>query len=142
MKNDYEVRGEYTAIIINHSGKRIETLIDTDDLPNLLKYQYTWCISNQSGRLYVYSNPNNKPICLHRFLMNPSSSDEYVDHINGNQLDNRKCNLRICTNSQNQQNRKGPQSNSKSGVRGVYWHKGKRKWRAQLQLNKKKRLFG
>ncbi|GAH20073.1 unnamed protein product, partial [marine sediment metagenome] len=43
-----------------------------------------------------------------------------IDHINRDGLDNRKCNLRPCTNSQNQKNSKLRKDN-KSGLRGVRW---------------------
>ena len=52
-----------------------------------------------------------------------------VDHINGNGLDNRRENLRVCTNAQNNAN-KPPQKNSKSGLKGVY--KNGNRWRARI----------
>lgn len=42
-------------------------------------------------------------LLMHRYVMN-AASGVFVDHINGNGLDNRKCNLRFCTNAQNQWN--------------------------------------
>lgn len=41
------------------------------------------------------------------------------------------------THKQNLENRKGAQSNSASGVRGVYWHKGQRKWCAKVKHNQR-----
>lgn len=59
-----------------------------------------------------------KHISLHRTLMNPPD-DMVVDHINGNGLDNRRVNLRICTRAQNNHNKKKMGSNT-SGFVGVY----------------------
>lgn len=57
-----------------------------------------------------------------------------IDHINGNRKDNRWCNLRQVTRSQNLQNSKRRLDNS-SGVKGVNWHKKCQKWNARLCLN-------
>jgi HNH endonuclease len=56
---------------------------------------------------------------------------EVVDHINGDTLDNRRSNLRICTNRQNLLNRKKP-SNNTSGFVGVHWNKQKNKWHTRI----------
>lgn len=56
-----------------------------------------------------------------------------VDHENHDTIDCQKSNLRICDNSQNMMNRKGAASHSKSGVRGVHWHKRARKWTSQIR---------
>lgn len=54
-----------------------------------------------------------------------------VDHKNGNGLDNRKCNLRIATSSQNKANTKIRRDNT-SGFKGVIWHKASNKWMARV----------
>jgi hypothetical protein len=59
-----------------------------------------------------------------------------VDHINGNKLDNRRSNLRICTQAENQRNR-GKQRNNVSGHKGVTWYARTSKWRVSIVLNKK-----
>ena len=53
----------------------------------------------------------------------------HIDHINHNGLDNRKENLRICTNRQNSRNRKASKRNT-SGIKGVSRHKLSNKWQA------------
>jgi len=72
---------------------------------------------------------------LHREIMNAEKS-VVVDHINGDKLDNRKQNLRICTQQQNTFNSKLPVTNN-SGIKGVYWCNKRLKWVAQISHNGK-----
>jgi len=55
-----------------------------------------------------------------------------VDHKNRNGFDNRVCNLRKATATQQLYNT-GPRSDNISGYRGVFWHKGAKKWMVQLK---------
>src|SRR4030095_8449683 len=69
-------------------------------------------------------------ILMHREILNPPSGYE-TDHVNGDGLDNRRANLRIATHRQNQAN-SGMSANNTSGVKGCYWDKPTKKWRAQI----------
>jgi len=64
-----------------------------------------------------------------------------IDHINGDPLDNRICNLRQATRAQNESN-KGIQRNNTSGVKGVCWNKSRSKWVAQITVNGKHKRLG
>ncbi|WP_446027824.1 HNH endonuclease [Lelliottia amnigena] len=62
-----------------------------------------------------------------------------IDHINGDKGDNRISNLRLCTPTQNRQN-KSKYKNNKSGFKGVYYESAqrvKKPWRARIVVNKK-----
>jgi hypothetical protein len=63
------------------------------------------------------------------------SEDMVVDHINGNSLDCRKVNMRICTQAENNQNKTRLSINNTSGIRGVSWAKDKQKWRSKVVVN-------
>jgi hypothetical protein len=65
----------------------------------------------------------------------------YLDHVNGNPADNRLCNLRLATNSQNQANRGAPKNNT-SGFKGVSWHAQAKKWRASIEVRGEKIELG
>ena len=67
---------------------------------------------------------------------------DLIDHINGNGLDNRICNLREATNKQNSHNVKGPQINGTSGYLGVWFDKDSNKWAARIQVDGKKKRLG
>ncbi len=147
MKNEYEIRGETTAIFIKmQDGAVMETIIDTSDLELVNAFPNTWFVNKKT--LYVHGNlPKDTSgkrghASLHRWLFgNPK--DKHVDHINHDKLDNRRSvNLRLATNAENCQNKKGAQKNSKSGVRGVHWNKRDKLWYAKVMLNKKDTLIG
>lgn len=70
---------------------------------------------------------NNKRQKLHRIILN-CPKDKIIDHINHNTLDNRRCNLRICTRAENNQNKKGANKNSSTGLRNVYYKKQNNKY--------------
>lgn len=80
---------------------------------------------------------DGKKYLSHRiaFLITYGFLPRYIDHINGQKLDNRLCNLRECTHSQNLHNQ-GIQSNNSSGYKGVSWHKNTLKWCAKIEVNK------
>lgn len=73
--------------------------------------------------------------------MNPPK-EKLVDHINHKTLDNRRCNLRLATKSENGQNRKGADYDCKSGFRGVYWYSADHKWTAAIVVNGKRIHLG
>lgn len=137
MKNEYEVRGEVTAIFLKSiDGYTSETLIDTDDLPKVNSFNTSWVIHTnehkyQHVRTMVVKGGKKEIIRLHRLITN-APKGKVVDHINHNTFDNRKSNLRVVTQGENAQNKNGSHRNSRSGVRGVY-PDGNR-WMAQYKL--------
>lgn len=132
--NTYYFLKDYIIGIANNTG--VEFLIDCSNYEMVCKY--TW---NQNDKGYIYANYKKKKIYLHRLLFNLTQKNQLVDHINHNILDNRKNNLRVVTNSQNQMNRDKPKQNT-SGIKGIYWHKNKEKWQANIQVNGKLLYLG
>jgi len=66
---------------------------------------------------------------------------DHIDHINGIRTDNRILNLRDITKAENAKNQRVPKNNT-SGLIGVYWDKGKRKWMVGIGVNKKLKHIG
>lgn len=116
------------AVIINIKGH--DVIVDDADAYHVIGY--TWFINpklNYVGRdVYDPKTQKSKRVYLHRELLGRDPGDGTdVDHANGNRLDNRRCNLRVCSRSQNLTN-KGPKSGNASGIRGITWHKASKKW--------------
>ena len=118
------------------------TIVDDEDYEKL--NQYKWRAHLFYSGLYVrrndYSGEKRVDLLMHRVIMN-TPHRVLVDHINHDPLDNRKCNLRNCTSSENQMN-SNKQSNNTSGYKGVSWHHLTNKWLVALRINKKKTHIG
>ncbi len=77
---------------------------------------------------------------MHRVILG-TPPGLFTDHVNGNQLDNRRENLRVCTPSQNQANKKLSKNNT-SGHKGVEHVKKINRWRATIVVNGKRITHG
>lgn len=101
--------------------------------------QYKWYALKMRNAFYAVRPigkwPNQQMILMHRQIMNTPKGME-TDHRNHNTLDNRIANLRICTHSNNQYNRKIPRTGT-SKFKGVSWHKTREKWMVCIQKDKK-----
>lgn len=86
---------------------------------------------------YARTSSNGKKIYMHRLVMGSPSSQ--VDHINRDRLDNRKANLRVCSDLQNKWNLP-KQKRNKSGYKGVTRHSNL--WRATIVVNGKQKSLG
>lgn len=110
-----------------------EVLLDPDD-EYLRVFYAVW----PNG--YVARTVDKKAVYIHRVIMS-AKAGETVDHINGNPLDNRKSNLRVCTQSDNLCNT-AIRKDNKSGVKGVSWAKHVKKWCAQIKYQGEKFHLG
>lgn len=117
----------------------MQMLVDDEDYDFLSQFKCSVFEARKGSFYAIKTKPINGTRYIHRILINAKPGYE-VDHINGNGLDNRRCNLRIATPSQNRMNR-GKQRNNTSGYKGVYWNKDCKKWLASITIvNKQKHL--
>jgi len=100
---------------------------------------YTWSLRTDG---YACTWQGRYCLLMHRLIMGLKKNNPMqVDHKNRNRSDNRKCNLRIVTSSQQRQNTSS-QINKSSKYRGVCWDKERQKWKAQVKVNGKPILLG
>ncbi len=116
-------------------------IIDSEDFYIVNKYKWSYRVSN--GRKYCASNTKEKgkstTLHLARLIMN-CPKGMTVDHINHDTLDNRKCNLRICTQAENSRNTRP--RNGTSRYKGVHKLKHYDKWRVAITVNRVKYHIG
>lgn len=113
-------------------------IVDDEDYHRLIKRN--WSYAGGYAVTKIRTEEGYTTLAMHKMLMNPQKGFD-VDHINHNKLDNRKCNLRICTRSQNKQNQ-AKQKNNKSGFKGVSWHNKLNKWQALIMVDRHLRHLG
>ena len=128
IPNEFEIVGD-TVIIKTNSNQNI--LIDVDDLERVLPYH--WSINNK-GYVQTYSALCKYKL-LHRLILQ-AEDDTYIDHKDGNPLNNTKSNLRFCTPAENSYN-KAMQPYNTSGVTGVSFDTNRNKWLASIGYNYK-----
>lgn len=124
--------GEITTVLLDEN---FTTIIDTEDLPKIVNYR--WYPFHTKWGVYAAAmykeNGKRRQHLMHR-LITGAPKDLQIDHEDHNGLNNRKKNLRICTNKQNGENRKSANKNSKNGIRGVhFWNStGIPYWKVQV----------
>jgi len=107
--------------------------VDADDFDYLSSFRWR---KNKAG--YAVNTNSRKRIIMHRLIMNaPENKD--VDHINRNKLDNRKENLRLCTQAENARNASIRTDNT-SGYKGVAFNDNR--WQATTKINGKRVYIG
>lgn len=117
-------------------------IVDDEDFEELSKYNWHYAKGSYGREGYakrdIYlgggrKNMKLQHVWMHHLMDVPKGMS--VDHINGDRLDNRRSNLRMCTNTQNQQNRKVQKS--LSGFKGVSFKPKKKAWEARITVNGK-----
>ena len=104
----------------------------------------SWYAVEQRGRWYVLAHDPGKPsgaakLRFHRFVLD-AKPGQGVDHVNGEGLDNRRANLRLCGDALNQQNT-GPRGGG-SQYKCVAWSAAKRKWQVALRFGGRGHFVG
>jgi hypothetical protein len=112
-------------------------IIDPIDFEMTKKYKWSSSDFQYVRRIGKDSSGNKERIFLHRSILGLTKhTKQVVDHINGDGLDNRRCNLRIVTQHQNCMNHQ-TNKNNKSGVNGIYYLAVNNTWKVKITINHK-----
>lgn len=138
VKNEIVYYDEYAEIILTdrYGNEKARTKIDLEDIKLFEDKRVT--LINKTG--YARIIYGGKEILIHRFIMN-CPKGKVVDHINHDRLDNRKSNLRICTQADNMKNQKKSKKNT-SGYKGVCWASREKRWIAYIKVDGKNITLG
>lgn len=124
-----------------HLTKGFVALVDDSDYEQLSRWKWTY--SHGYALRHEKHNKKSIRIMLHRQIMgSPSNLD--IDHRDGNGLNNQRNNLRVCTRTQNNANRKPYQSGKSSQFKGVSFRRDRLQnpWRATIGFNNERLSIG
>lgn len=112
-------------------NRGVVAIVDEEDWAELSRWKWFARVSGDNFYAYrhVYKAGGEQTIAMHREILG-AGSGEIVDHRNGDGLDNRRSNLRLCTSRQNAQNRVPVVGEVK--FKGVTFHRRTGKWQAQI----------
>jgi len=107
-------------------------LVDKGDYVRVMRHSWyaAFSLQGEVEAWYAVRKEKGKTIRMHREIMG-AACGLVVDHINHDGLDNRRCNLRVCTHRENVRNQRGQRGRS-SRYKGVSRDKRLGKWRAQI----------
>jgi hypothetical protein len=134
--------GDWYILEINFpNGSQWISKISFNDVEKVKKYH--WSISGPKNNQYIVCKLYKSPVIrLHRYLMNVSDPKILVDHINGDRFDNRQENLRTCTKSQNNMNRKKTPTSFLKGIHKIKNISGKISYQVRIKKDYKSYCFG
>lgn len=113
-------------------------LVDDDVFEYLM--QWKWYFEGRYARMTNKSRRGNESRYMHKIILQTKKGFD-IDHINGNKLDNRRCNLRQASRTQNILNRP-MQTNNKTGFKGVHYDRSRCKFKADIGINGKSKFIG
>lgn len=108
-------------------------IVDEDSFDELSKHKWHFSSAGYATRTTLLRLGKRHEILMHRMVMHTPARME-TDHINGNRLDNRRENLRICTRAENSRNMKKSVRNT-SGFKGVSWNKDTGNWKTKIKVD-------
>lgn len=151
--NDYRIVGDSVYIKLrNKAGLEKETIIDFDEFERVINAGLHWHLKYEDDNDEWYAKAterylgedgymHGRTIHLHQFIVGGCDCVDHKEHKEDGTLDNRKSNLRIVERADNSANRKGANSNNKTGVRNVNLVRNGNKEIYRVQIMRKGERF-
>lgn len=121
----------------------LKAIVDDEDYDALIAWK--WCAKKCGHRWYAVrrlksaeaGSVKQGQVRMHRWILGNVPAGMDIDHVNGNSLDNRRCNLRVATRSQNMMNTGKLTRNGKSAsqFKGVWWNSKSQKWSSIIRIH-------
>jgi hypothetical protein len=115
-------------------------IIDEQDFDKIKDYKWSSIFCGKAKSPYAVSSHFGKIVYMHRIVME-AKSDQFVDHIDGNGLNNSRENLRFATTSQNNMNQ-CKRSDNTSGHKGISWCPDRDKYQVYINIDRKRKSLG
>ena len=145
MKNDFSARDSIHPIDV----KLMHEYLGYNDGALFWK-KFAGCRALKGARAGTINSRNYRVVALKRipylesrviWAMHFGDTEKFIDHIDGNTLNNRIENLRVVDAVGNATNTATRQDNT-SGCRNVYWNKKKSYWEVRINVKGKHKYIG
>jgi hypothetical protein len=115
-------------------------IVDDADYAELSQHKWYYGCRGYAVRNVILDDGKRTSQTMHSEILGETDG-LMTDHINGNRTDNRRCNLRLATSSQNNSNR-APRAGCVSEYKGVRWDNVQKKWYVKIAINRQIKHIG
>lgn len=115
-------------------------IIDEQDFDKIKDYKWSSILCGKSKNPYAVSSHFGQIVYMHRMIAD-AKDNQFVDHIDGNGLNNSRDNLRFATPSQNNMNQRVREDNT-SGHKGISWCPDREKYQVYINIDRKRKSLG
>jgi hypothetical protein len=145
-RKSHEIHKKYNRININENviyiyffNSNKHTIIDSEDYNKVRNY--CWYLDSHGyARSRDFYKGTKRLVALHRVILDVPDY-LYVDHVDGNTLNNTKGNIRVYSMAENNRNM-CKKEGTKSKYKGVAWRKDRNKWKSLIKYNAKNYYLG
>lgn len=144
-KSAIKAKGDFSHVVPPDGSKVVPltkgryAIVDEEDFEEVMKYNWNY---SHYGYAVRKAPSKGAPTRMHRFILGVNDPKTIVDHINHDTTDNRRCNLRLCSNKQNLANQKKWAKKTSSKYKGVSWSKNYKKWHAYIKKDQHRMTIG